>query len=110
METATLIIKIIYYVFIVAVFVIGILKMLKNEEKSVKEWLLLAVTEAEKALGGGTGKLKLRQTFQAFVSTFPVFSKFISYETFEGWVDEALDDMRHLLETNDNIAGYVKGE
>ena len=29
----------------------------------VKEWLLWAVTEAEKDLGGGTGKLKLRQVY-----------------------------------------------
>lgn len=37
----------------------------------VKEWLLWAVTEAEKDLGGGTGKLKLRQVYDLFVQRFP---------------------------------------
>jgi hypothetical protein len=35
---------------------------------------------------------------------------FISFEVFKGWVDEALEEMRHLLETNDKIKAIVKGE
>ena len=34
----------------------------------VREWLLWAVTEAEKELGGGTGALKLRQVYDLFVT------------------------------------------
>ena len=35
----------------------------------VKEWLLYAVTMAEKELGGGTGKLKLRYVYDLFLSS-----------------------------------------
>lgn len=41
----------------------------------VKEWLLWAVTEAEKELGSGTGQLKLRQVYDLFVQRFPVITK-----------------------------------
>ena len=33
----------------------------------VREWLLWAVTRAEQELGGGTGRLKLRQVYDLFV-------------------------------------------
>ena len=57
----------------------------------VKEWLLWAVTEAEKDLGGGTGKLKLRQVYDLFVQRFPWLAKAVSFELFSSLVDEALD-------------------
>lgn len=82
-------------------------KFIQNEKTNVKEWLLLAVSEAEKALGFGTGKLKLRQVYQTFVETFPVFSKLISFDTFSLWVDDALATMYHLISTNTNINEYI---
>lgn len=82
-------------------------KFIQNEKVNVKEWLLLAVTEAEKALGSGTGKLKLRQVYQMFVETFPVFSKLIGFDTFATWVDDALATMYHLIATNTNINEYI---
>lgn len=82
-------------------------KFIQNEKANVKEWLLFAVTEAEKALGSGTGKLKLRQVYQMFVETFPVFSKLIGFETFSLWVDEALAAMYHLISTNTSINEYI---
>ena len=39
--------------------------------KSVKEWMLFAVTKAEKELGSGTGKLKLRYVYDMFIAKFP---------------------------------------
>ena len=74
----------------------------------VKEWLLWAVTKAEKELGGGTGQLKLRYVYDMFVTRFPTVSKFITFETFSNMVDQALEKMRHLLETNTQIEAYVK--
>lgn len=35
----------------------------------VREWLLYAVTKAEKELGGGTGQIKLRYVYDMFVCT-----------------------------------------
>ena len=78
--------------------------------ESVKEWLLFAVTEAEKKLGGGTGQLKLRFVYDMFVEKFPYTSDIISFEVFSGLVDEALERMKAMLETNKAVETYVKGE
>lgn len=89
------------------VVIIGSISFVVNQKKSVKEWLLLAVTEAEKALGEKTGKLKLRFVYENFVSLFPLFSKFIKFETFVSWVDGALDEMKKILKTNKAMQDYV---
>ena len=81
-----------------ATYVINFLKMQGNAQlDKVREWLLFAVTQAEKELGGGTGQIKLRYVYDMFVVKFPALVKFISFETFSFMVDEALIKMRHLL-------------
>lgn len=75
----------------------------------VREWLLYAVSLAEKELGGGTGKLKLRFVYDMFVVKFPWLAKIISFDRFSGIVDDSLDEMNKLLATNDAIANYVVG-
>lgn len=75
-----------------------------------KEWLVFAVTEAEKELGGGTGQLKLRTVYDLFVQRFPAVAKAISFDTFSAWVDEALKDMRNMLETNKAVKALVEGD
>lgn len=77
--------------------------------KKVKEWLLFAVTEAEKQLGGGTGKLKLRSVYDLFVQRFPWLVQVISFDMFSALVDEALDEMRNLLATNKAVNELVNG-
>lgn len=98
----------------VVVGVIVVVKFFKTPSAEryakVREWLLFAVIEAEKQFGGGTGQLKLRSVYDKFVGKFPVFSIVISYERFCKMVDEALDKMKELLQTNDAVAQYVKGE
>lgn len=76
----------------------------------VKEWLLYAVVEAEKELGGGTGALKLRYVYDLFVTTFPEIAKMVSFDTFSKWVDEVLVYMRRLLESNMDLKYYVQQE
>ena len=66
----------------------------------VREWLLFAVTLAEKEYGGGTGQIKLRAVYDMFIAKYPKLSFFISFEIFSGWVDLALDKMRVMIETN----------
>lgn len=78
--------------------------------KKVKEWLLYAVVMAEKELGGGTGQLKLRYVYNLFVERFPALVSVVSFEMFSHLVDEALTQMRHLLDTNLDIKAYVEGE
>lgn len=76
----------------------------------VREWLLYAVTEAERELGGGTGKLKLRQVYDLFVTRFPWLAKIVSFETFSGLVDDALDEMRAMLKSNAAVKALVEGK
>ena len=80
----------------------------KEQIAKIKEWLLYAVTEAEKELGGGTGQLKLRQVYDLFVQRFPAVAAVISFDTFSLWVDEALEQMRELLAKNEHAAAYVE--
>lgn len=75
----------------------------------VREWLLWAVTGAEKELGGGTGKLKLRQVYDLFVVRFPWLVRVVPFELFSSMVDDALDDMRKMLESNPAAKALVEG-
>lgn len=75
--------------------------------KALKEWLLYAVTQAEKELGTGTGKLKLRAVYDKFVATFPSLVKFIKFDDFSDYVDEALAKMKDLIGSNEKIKQYV---
>lgn len=74
----------------------------------VKEWLLYAVIQAEKDLGSGTGQIKLRYVWDMFLKTFPALASVVSFEMFSTLVDEALEQMRHLLATNKDIEAYVE--
>lgn len=76
----------------------------------VKEWLLYAVTEAEKELGGGTGQLKLRYVYDMFLAKFPWLVNVVSFDTFRDLVDETLVDMREMLQKNQAVKALVSGE
>lgn len=91
---------------IVLVAVILIALAIKQPKK-VKEWLVYAVTLAEKDLGGGTGKIKLRKVYDMFVDKYPVISFLVSFDTFCKWVDVALDTMNEMLKDNKNLKAYV---
>lgn len=77
---------------------------------NLREWLLGAVTKAERELGGGTGQLKLRHVYDAFLVRFPWLAKVISFDTFAELVDEALEEMRALLAKNEAVQAYVAGD
>jgi len=85
---------------------------LPSEEQlaKVKQWLLYAVVEAEKQYQGGTGALKLRAVYNEFCKVFPSLVPIISFDTFSLLVDDALEYMKHLLETNKDVERYVEGE
>ena len=76
----------------------------------VREWLLWAVTEAEKVLGGGTGKLKLRQVYDLFVTRFPWLARIVPFDLFSSMVDDALEEMREMLKNNQAVKAHVSGE
>lgn len=79
-----------------------------EQMKSIKEWLLWAVTTAEKELGSDTGKLKLRYAYDLFLTKFPQLFKLISFDKFGELVDEALTEMKQLVSTNKQIEKYVE--
>ena len=81
----------------------------KSQVAKIKEWLLFAVTKAVQELGEKTGQLKLRTVYDLFVSKFPTTAKLVSFETFSVWVDEALVEMKKMLENNKQIETIVKG-
>lgn len=93
--------------------VIAIVKFIKSgnaaQLANLKEWLLYATIEAEKALGSGTGKLKLRTVYDMFLAKFPWLAKIITFDKFSELVDDALENMNDLLSTNSAVQSYVGG-
>ena len=73
----------------------------------LKNWLLLAVVQAEKELGGGTGQLKLRYVYDMFIKQFSFLSKVITFTQFSSLVDEALIVMKQMIVDNKNVENYI---
>ena len=80
----------------------------EEQNQRIRGWLLQAVILAEKTYGGGTGSLKLSAVYAAFCEQLPWLAKIVSFETFKNYVDDALDEMKHILASNKNIAGIVE--
>jgi len=106
-----------WYIIIAAVAAIAVLIWLickffklprESQIQKIKEWLLFAVTEAEKELGSGTGQLKLRYVYDMFVTKFPYLVKFVSFEMFSNLVDEVLDKFKEMFKTNKAVQQYVE--
>lgn len=91
---------------------LGVYEFFKLEKSKrlnmVREWLLLAVVEAEKQLGGGTGQIKLRFVYDMFIDKFKFLSMLISFNQFSSMVDEALDQMKEMLLTNQQLKEYIE--
>lgn len=95
---------------IIAVIIIAILVIVLaiNQPKKVKKWLLYAVSVAERELGSGTGQLKLGQVYDEFVAKYPILKVLVSFETFEGWVKIALEEMEKMLEKKEAIKEAIR--
>lgn len=78
-----------------------------NQRSRILEWLVLAVTNSEKDLGGGTGQLKLRMVYDWFIQKFPILSAIIPFALFTVWVNKSLVRMRNLKDTNIKVASYI---
>ena len=106
-----------YLIILLAIIVVGVylavafFKMPTNAQiAKVKEWLLYAVAKAEKELGGGTGKLKLRYVYDMFIAKFPYLVQVISFESFSDLVDEVLDKFKDILSANKAVQMYIESE
>lgn len=84
----------------------------EKQREKVKEWLIWACIEAERALQSGTGQLKLRQVYDMFcaVPAFTWVAKLISFELFSEWVSDALATAKEMMINNKALAEYVYGE
>lgn len=108
-----------YWYFILLVIVMTVIffwrcirflkKPTQEQMQSVREWLLYAVTVAEKALGSGTGKLKLRYVYNMFIEKFSYLAKIITFDTFSNLVDMALDDLEEMINNIPAVSEYVTG-
>ena len=94
---------------VIAYFIYRFIKLpTKQQLQKVKEWLLFAVTEAEKEFGSGTGQIKLRYVYDKFLTKFPYLTAAISFDLFSGLVDESLVKFKQILETNNKVQQYVE--
>ena len=82
----------------------------KEQLTKIKEWLVYACMEAEKELGGKTGQLKLRMVYDKFLEKFEWLAKVITFEQLSKMVDESLEKLKHLLETNQAVKNIVEGK
>ena len=91
--------------------IIGFFKQPTSKQmESVREWLLWAVTKAEKELGSGTGQLKLRYVYDMFVEKFGFLAKMVSFDMISELVDEALEELNEILTNNEKIEKFVTGD
>lgn len=111
MDNIIIIITVFTIIMIAFISIYQFCKLEKAKQlEMVQQWLLLAVIEAEKALGSGTGQLKLRFVYDMFLTKFKFLSKLISFEQFSILVDQALDVMRTMISNNKQIQDYIKKE
>lgn len=85
----------------------------KDKEQKIAaicEWLKYGVTVTEKALGSGTGQLKLRMLYSMATAQFPFITKLMTFEQFSDNVDDALEWMRKQLDENPNIKAAIIGD
>ena len=83
-------------------------KATKAQREKVQQWLLYAVSEAEKQLGSGTGQLKLATVYNMFLLTFPKIAKVMPFAVFSALVDKALETMEDMIKNNSTIAKVIE--
>lgn len=80
-----------------------------KQKEQIKKVLLILVTEAERMYGSRTGKLKLSYVYSELIIKLP-YLKYVPLSTVEMLIEETLEEMRHLLETNPKVAQIVNNE
>lgn len=99
---------------LIAVVILGIILVKKFLDKptaeqivTIKAWLLASVTAAEKELGSKMGRIKLSKVYDMFLNTFPKLSNIVTFAMFSNLVDEALEEMRKIITSNERMQEYV---
>lgn len=108
MDNLIMILVIIIGIAAAGLFVVWFYKQERARQiELVKQWLLLIVVQAEKELGSNTGQIKLRFVYDKFLERFKFLSRIITFEQFSGLVDESLDTMRKMVESNQSLIDYI---
>lgn len=89
---------------------VGNTRLNPNEIEKIRQWILYAMIEAEKKFGSQTGKIKLRYVYDLFIDRFSNLSRCISFEDFESIVDNTMETFNTLINTNEKLNEYVKGD
>jgi hypothetical protein len=92
----------------VAVIVFAYYRVKGIQNENINQWLLGAVIQAERDLGSGTGKYKLRVVYDTFIVHFGILVRLVPFATFSAWVDAALAEMKTILENNVKIKEYIE--
>lgn len=107
-EDIAVVIGILAVVIVIGYAIYKFTKLEKSKQLEImQEWLLLAVIQAEKELGGGTGQIKLRYVYDMFLSKFKFVSKIMTFEQFSALVDISLIKMNDMLQNNKQIQEYI---
>lgn len=80
-----------------------------KQKEQIKVVLLSMVIYAEKEFSSGTGKLKLSYVYSELVTKLP-YLRYVPFYVIESLINETLEEMRHLLETNPKVAQLVNKE
>jgi hypothetical protein len=107
-EDIAVVIGILAVVIVIGYAIYKFTKLERSKQLEImQEWLLLAVVQAEKELGGGTGQIKLRYVYDMFLNKFKFVSKIMTFEQFSALVDIALIKMNDMLQSNKQIQEYI---
>lgn len=88
--------------------VLRFLKLTPQQQlDKVKTALLYMVTEAERELKSKTGRVKRSMVWEWLVERFPIISLFITEEKYDELLDQALEEFRKMLESNNSLYDYV---
>lgn len=90
-----------------AIIIVAVLAVVKQEKAVIFKMLYALVTEAEKQYGSGTGELKLSSVIAQIYEKAPAAVKVIPVSTLQSWVEEALEAAKEKWAKNSNVATYI---
>lgn len=90
-----------------AIIIVAVLAVVKQEKAVIFKMLYSLVTEAEKQYGSGTGELKLSSVIAQIYEKAPAAAKVIPVSTLQKWVEDALTAAKEKWAKNANVATYI---
>ena len=84
---------------VLAIVAVIVFLAVRGKKDIIYKMLYALCNEAEKLYGSGTGKLKFAYVMEKAYSALPAIIKvFITYKTFEKWIEEAVKKWKADLE------------